>query len=153
MDTKLQKAVNALVLAKGNKSEAARSLGIPRPTLCDRVAKAKRHNITPTVKSPDLEVALAEQKMTHDIQIRDLKSQLEEATLQNVTASYIRKHVFKLGEYDPKPPKWTIKSTPSKNTPGVPTLFLSDFHYGEVVKKDAVNNLNNFIKKISQDIP
>ena len=146
----LLEAVNALVLAKGNKSSAAKKLNIPRSTLVTRISAAERENIVPTVKSPDLEVALAEQKMSYDLQIRDLKNQLEEATLQNVTASYVRKHVFKLGEYDPNPPKWLVKATPSKSTPGVPTLFLSDFHYGEVVKKDAVNNLNNFNKKISQ---
>jgi hypothetical protein len=146
----LLEAVNALVLAKGNKSLAAQNLNIPRSTLVTRISAAERENIVPTVKSPDLEVALAEQKMSYDLQIRDLKNQLEEATLQNVTASYVRKHVFKLGEYDPNPPKWLVKATPSKSTPGVPTLFLSDFHYGEVVKKDAVNNLNNFNKKISQ---
>jgi len=146
----LLEAVNALVLAKGNKSSAAKKLNIPRSTLVTRISAAERENIVPTVKSPDLEVALAEQKMSYDLQIRDLKNQLEEATLQNVTASYVRKHVFKLGEYDPNPPKWLVKAAPSKSTPGVPTLFLSDFHYGEVVKKDAVNNLNNFNKKISQ---
>jgi len=150
MKDKLLEAVNAVVLAKGNKSDAARKLNIPRPTLMTRLEAAERENIVPSVKSPDLEVALAEQKMTYELQIRDLKKQLEESTLHNITASYVRKHIFKLGEHEPNPPEWLIKAKPSKSTPGVPTLFLSDFHYGEVVKKDAVNNLNSFNKKISQ---
>ena len=33
----LQDAVNALVLAKGNISEASRALGLPRPTLNSRL--------------------------------------------------------------------------------------------------------------------
>ena len=150
MKDTLQESVNAVVLAKGSKSEASRNLKIPRTTLVSRLEAAERAGITPTVKSPDLEVALAEQKMANDLQIKDLKRQLEEATLQNVTSSYIRKHVFELGKYNAKPPKWLIKSSPAKGAPGVPTLFLSDFHYGEVVKPDAVNNLNKFDKKISQ---
>tara|TARA_R110000824_G_scaffold22240_5_gene81686 strand:- start:1157 stop:2389 length:1233 start_codon:yes stop_codon:yes gene_type:complete len=150
MKSKLQEALNALVLSKGNKAEAARRLDIPRPTFCDRVERAEREGLKPTVKSPSMEVALAEQKVVYDSQIRDIKKQLEESIQQNVTSDYVRKHIFKLGKHKAKPPKWITKSSPAKGAPGVPTLFLSDFHYGEVVKPDAVNNLNNFNKKISQ---
>ena len=150
MKDKLQEAINALVLAKGNKLEASRRLNIPRATFYDRVDKAKRAGIKPTVKSPNLEVALTEQKMVYETQIRDIKKQLEESIQQNITSDYVRKHVFKLGKHKAKPPKWVTKSSPATGTPGVPTLFLSDFHYGEVVRPDAVNNLNNFDKKISQ---
>ena len=150
MKDKLQETVNALVLAKGNKSQAAISLNIPRTTFITRLQSAERKGIKPTVRSPNLEVALAEQKMVYDLQIRDLKKQLDEAISQNVTADYVRKHVFKLGKHQVTPPKWTTKSSPATGAPGVPTLFLSDFHYGEVVKPEAVGNLNNFNKKISQ---
>jgi hypothetical protein len=150
MKDKLQETVNALVLAKGNKSQAAISLNIPRTTFMTRLDSAGRKGIKPTVRSPNLEVALAEQKMVYDLQVRDLKKQLEEAILQNVTADYVRKHVFKLGKHQATPPKWTTKSSPATGNPGVPTLFLSDFHYGEVVRPEAVGNLNNFNKKISQ---
>ena len=150
MKDKLQEAINALVLAKGNKLEASRRLDIPRATFYDRIDKAKRVGVKPTVKSPNLEVALTEQKMVYETQIRDIKKQLEESIQQNITSDYVRKHVFKLGKHKAKPPKWVTKSSPATGTPGVPTLFLSDFHYGEVVRPDAVNNLNNFDKKISQ---
>jgi len=146
----LQEAVNAVVLAKGNKSDAARALNIPRTTLISRLEAAERKEIKPTVKSPNLEVALAEQKMVYDLQIRELKKQLDEAIQQNVTSDYVRKSVFKLGKHKVNPPKWLVKSSPATGAPGVPTLFLSDFHYGEVVKSDAVNNLNTFNKKISR---
>ena len=95
----LQEAVNAVVLAKGNKSDAARALNIPRTTLISRLEAAEREEIKPTVKSPNLEVALAEQKMVYDLQIRELKKQLDEAIQQNVTSDYVRKSVFKLGKH------------------------------------------------------
>jgi len=150
MKDKLQETVNALVLAKGSKSDAARSLNIPRTTFISRLDAAERERIKPTVRPPNLEVALAEQKMVYDLQIRDLKKQLEEAIHQNVTADYVRKHVFKLGKHQATPPKWITKSSPATGNPGVPTLFLSDFHYGEVVRPEAIGNLNNFNKKISK---
>ena len=142
MIEKLQEAVNAVILAKGNKSDAARALNIPRTTLLTRLDAAEREGVKPTVKSPNLEVALAEQNMVYDLQIRDLKKQLDEAILQNVTSDYVRKNVFKLGKHNAKPPKWVTKSSPATGAPGVPTLFLSDFHYGEVVRPEAVNKLN-----------
>ena len=74
----LQEAVNALVMAKGNISEAARSLKLPRPTLNSRLEKAKLHNITPTVKGADTEAALTEQKLTYELQIKELKQQVDE---------------------------------------------------------------------------
>ena len=58
--------------------------------------------------------------------------------------------MFGLGEHSPKPPKWIHKSTPAKGAPGIPTLFISDFHWGEVVTKSNVNNLNEYDRKIGR---
>ena len=69
MKDKLQETVNALVLSKGNKSQAAISLNIPRTTFMTRLESAGRKGIKPTVRSPNLEVALAEQKMVYDLQV------------------------------------------------------------------------------------
>ena len=146
----LQDAVNALVLAKGNISEASRALGLPRPTLNSRLEKAKLNNIKPTVNAPGTEAALTEQKITYDLQIKELKQQVDELARENITATAIRKHVFGLGEHSPKPPKWIHKSTPAKGAPGIPTLFISDFHWGEVVTKSNVNNLNEYDRKIGR---
>ena len=146
----LQDAVNALVLAKGNISEASRALGLPRPTLNSRLEKAKLNNIKPTLKAPGTEAALTEQKITYDLQIKELKQQVDELARENITATAIRKHVFGLAEHEPKPPKWTHKSTPAKGAPGIPTLFISDFHWGEVVTKSNVNNLNEYDRKIGR---
>ena len=49
MKDKLQETVNALVLAKGSKSNAARSLSIPRTTFISRLESAERAGIKPTV--------------------------------------------------------------------------------------------------------
>jgi hypothetical protein len=147
----LQEAVNALVLAKGNKSEAARALSLPRPTLVSRLEKAKLNNIKPTAKAPDTEAALTEQKLTYELQVKELKQQVEELAKENITTSAIRKHVFMLAEHPLKPPKWLHTSTPQKGSPGVPTLFISDFHWGEVVYKNNVNNLNSYNRKIARE--
>ena len=147
---KLQTAVNSVILAGGSKADAAKKLGIPRTTLVSRLDAAEREGITPTVVAPSTEAALYEQKVAYEIQVKDLREQVKELAHENITAAKIRKTVFKLSEHTSKPPKWLIKSSPAKGAPGVPTLFLSDFHYGEVVNPKAVDGLNLYNKEIAK---
>ena len=150
MIDKIQEAVNAVVLAKGNKAEAAKNLGIPRTTLLGRLDPAEREGVAPNVNAPDTAAALVEQKILYDMQISELKKQVKELALDNITAEQIRKTVFKLHNRNAKPPKWLKKSSPAHGAPGVPTLFLSDLHWGEVVNPDEVNNLNSYDRAIAK---
>lgn len=150
IENKNLEAINALVVAKGNKAEAAKTLGIPRTTLIGRLEAAEREGIVPTVNAPDTDAALIEQKILYDMQISDLKKQVKELALDNITAEQIRKTVFKLHNRTAKPPKWLRKSSPAHGAPGVPTLFLSDLHWGEVVNPDEVNGLNKYDRSIAK---
>jgi hypothetical protein len=47
-------------------------------------------------------------------------------------------------------PAWLVKAT-SPESPGVPTLQLSDFHWGERVFPKQVNNVNDFNVAIARD--
>ena len=51
IENKNLEAINALVVAKGNKAEAAKTLGIPRTTLIGRLEAAEREGIVPTAVS------------------------------------------------------------------------------------------------------
>ena len=52
---------------------------------------------------------------------------------------------------DITPPEWTY-AAPSKGTsPGVPTLFLSDLHWGEIVRPGQVGGANIFNLAIARD--
>ena len=150
IENKNLEAINALVVAKGNKAEAAKTLGIPRTTLIGRLEAAEREGIVPTVNAPDTDAALIEQKILYDMQISDLKKQVKELALDNITAEQIRKTVFKLHNRTAKPPKWLRKNSPAHGAPGVPTLFLSDLHWGEVVNPDEVNGLNKYDRSIAK---
>ena len=150
IENKNLEAINALVVAKGNKAEAAKTLGIPRTTLIGRLEAAEREGIVSTVNAPDTDAALIEQKILYDMQISDLKKQVNELALDNITAEQIRKTVFKLHNRTAKPPKWLRKNSPAHGAPGVPTLFLSDLHWGEVVNPDEVNGLNKYDRSIAK---
>lgn len=46
-------------------------------------------------------------------------------------------------------PKWTVRGA-GESAPGVPTLLLSDFHWGEVVNPKEINNVNRFNLEIAR---
>ena len=76
-ENKNLEALNAVVIAKGNKSEAAKTLGIPRTTLISRLEAAEREGIKPSVNPPDTQAALIEQKILYDLQISELKKHIQ----------------------------------------------------------------------------
>ena len=43
-----------------------------------------------------------------------------------------------------QPPKWLTAPLKDQSAPGIPTLFLSDIHAGEVVKADQINGVNRY---------
>lgn len=57
----------------------------------------------------------------------------------------VRSAIFGLSEETPAPPGWLLREGgKSKNGPGVPTLFASDWHWGEVVNGTEINNVNSY---------
>lgn len=48
-----------------------------------------------------------------------------------------------------KAPAWTLKPFGSPSDPGVPTLFLSDLHWGERVKASQINGVNGYNLEIA----
>lgn len=47
-------------------------------------------------------------------------------------------------------PGWILDPRSAESAPGVPTLFLSDFHWGEVVAGPQINNVNVYDQAIAQ---
>lgn len=46
-------------------------------------------------------------------------------------------------------PAWTLKAAKASGSPGVPTLFLSDFHWWERVNKAEMNGVNEYDENIA----
>lgn len=86
-------------------------------------------------------------KAKHDPEtiIADLKRELQEARGEAQTAEALRQFIgtAKLAVDKLELPKWV--SEPKKaGAPGVPTIMLSDLHWGERVKKEQVGGVNEF---------
>jgi hypothetical protein len=85
-------------------------------------------------KSYDANVMLAAAKE----QIRLLEERL-------VTDEFVKRKILGISDTPPVIPEWTVKA-PAKvsDLAGVPTLFLSDWHWGEVVRPTEIGGVNAF---------
>jgi len=61
----------------------------------------------------------------------------------------VREAIFGLSAAKPDVPIWTIDPPKAKNSPGVPTLFASDWHWGEVIDPEQINGVNKYNLRIA----
>lgn len=130
-----------LIAKHGTAENAARKEGLSASTLRRLQAMGEKRNLSATTPLRD-----PLQKLS--VENADLKRQLKERIAKEDTAARIREEIWKIESHDPNPPKWPIKM--GKNGfRGMPMLFASDWHYGEVVRKEEVGGLNEFNAEIA----
>jgi hypothetical protein len=97
----------------------------------------------------------AEFKQKHDQTtiIARLESELKRATAESADAAQIKQLIGVLDEKisNANPPDWLSKPLTTPSAPGVPTLFLSDLHWGEIVHASQIGGVNSFNLKIAHD--
>jgi hypothetical protein len=128
-----------LVKKYGTVMLAAQAIGIPRQTLQHRIDRATQ------VLSPEeitADVIADENSLITKVQL--LETQLKTAKTNELEQRYVTEHIFKLSSAEANPPSWLIKTTAPKSSPGIPTLFASDWHWGEVVKKEQIGKVNEY---------
>jgi predicted phosphodiesterase len=90
---------------------------------------------------------LEEFKAKHDPAtiIAGLRKELEEARSEQTTAEVLREYVgaAKLETQALELPKW-LHAPKAGKLPGVPTLMLSDLHWGEVVVASQIGGVNSY---------
>lgn len=103
--------------------------------------------------SKDAGKSLSEFKDKHDplTKIAKLEAELKKAQQQSADATAIKEAVGTVGINLENPPAWTLKTPKKARFPGVPTLFLSDLHWGEVVHPSQINNINSFNLTIARE--
>lgn len=98
---------------------------------------------------------LDEFKAKHDPQIiiARLESELAKALEQSADAVVLKEVIGTIADRleTLEPPAWTLDPPKAADTPGVPTLFLSDLHWGEVVHPGQVNHVNRFNLAIARE--
>lgn len=135
----LQEAVDTFQATGSNYTQAALILGIPRPTVQSRIEQARRRGITPRTADPNDPLQLKSQ-------IKRLQSDLREAQQERVDHAMIKHKIIGLTREvnDVTPPGWMKSRETSHSQPGVPTLLVSDLHWGEVVDGRQINGVNQY---------
>lgn len=132
----------------GSCSAAARALGFPRTTVRRWVAfweegryGAQEPNYI--VKLEFDEPTIKESDILKD-KIRQLETQLKLSHKESLTEHYVREKIIGLSSETPQIPKWVLEPNIHKNWEAVPTLFLSDLHWGEVVDPSQIGGANEY---------
>ena len=82
--------------------------------------------------------------------IRHLQEEVIRLKKEALSSSVIRHEILKLSKTRPPIPGWLIERKPSAKSPGVPTLLLSDWHFGEVVDPDQIGGCNSYSLEIAR---
>lgn len=154
----LQEALN-LRAKYGSVRAAAKVSGIARSTLNDRVNKALESGM---VASGEIDDGDSDEVNTeHAIEIgvlnnkiKELQKALSNIEKTNIDIEEIRRKIGTISDLDPKKIKWFTESKKSfgPSTPGVPTLFFSDWHWGEVIKANQMVGIpNNYDLSIARE--
>lgn len=147
----LIQTVKAYRSAGGNKERAAKFLNIPSTTFQHRLKTAMRERIEDNMASADEILLTAEQTAeTKDELIRALQMQLRTMKDETLTDQFVKQKIIRLSEADVEPPKWLVESPKKGHVTGVPTIFASDWHWGEVVDTKQINEVNNYDIGIAQ---
>lgn len=136
----LQEAVD-LVARHGTIAEAARQSGIPEMTIRNRRSEAKQSGIKPNVGADDMTDVAALQA-----RLKRLEDDLAAEQKKAINRTEIRQAIIGLKNdvaNTPAPP-WILREPKSGSSPGVPTLMLSDLHWGEVVHPSQINGVNRY---------
>ena len=143
----MQEALNAYA-KMGSKTEAAKLLGINPNTFNTRIRVAKASGLQPTIRVANKE--LTELLEAQD-KIRQLESMLNGQEEEKLTSDYIKKVILKMSTAKTSTPNWLVKPVKGKTVAGIPTLFASDWHWGEVVDPNQINCVNEYNVAIGQD--
>ena len=140
-----QEVISALEKCKGSKSEAAFLLGIPRTTFINRLSAAQRLGVVQKAEP------LVDESVELKDKIRNLEAQIAAHRRETLDDKYVREKIIGLSEQSPVVPEWMLKGKQSQGAPGVPTLFASDWHWGEVVDCDQIGGVNEYDMGIAQE--
>lgn len=120
--------------------KAAVALGMKRTTYREALLRAQAGPAAPTVvRNSGLEQ-----------QLRDAERKLREIERDNLKTDAIRQYIFNLAQADCTIPQWVNERRVFGYHHGVPVLFLSDLHHGEVVFPEQVFGANKFDSDISR---
>jgi len=134
--------LDAYNAAGGNKTAAAKALGMSRAAYRRAYAKAQEGAGIP--QGPDVQIQVLRQ------QVSTLQRELFNREADKLEADEVRRGILELGQHVSTPPEWATDRKKFPYNHGVPSLFLSDLHFGEVVRAEEVFFANEYDSDIAE---
>ena len=142
----LQRTADVLARHNGHQPSAGKELGIVQSAVARRLEMIRRAGIKPSagVEDPN---NLAHVKQ----QLKRAQTELAQAREQALDAATIKRKIIGLKEGAERAeiPNWVLTPRGPDSAPGVPILFLSDLHWGEVVHPTQINGVNRYSIEIA----
>ncbi|RFA24440.1 hypothetical protein CAI21_21700 [Alkalilimnicola ehrlichii] len=127
----------------GTKAGAARRLGMDERNLKRRLKVLLGEDQEQEVDASPME--LDELRS----QVRSLTAELRTARKDELTQRKVRREIFNLSEQSSEPPQWLVRTGGLSKSPGVPTLFASDWHWAEHVTPSEIGGVNEYTLPIA----
>lgn len=133
-----------------NQTAAAIALGIARSTLqyhlnnSGAMLQSDSATVDPLPKSTDKDIS---QTLILRDRIRRLEDELRDIQRESLDAHFVRSKILRIKEHvDAMPPPSWLQPPPRRQTlsQSVPTLMLSDLHWGEMVDKGQMGGVNEY---------
>lgn len=107
----------------------------------------------PVPPAPPVEAPKVDHEAVLKARVRVLETQLASDQKSAVTEEAIRRKIINLREAveSAPPPQWVLAPLGKADSPGVPTLFLSDLHWGEVVQPTQIGGVNSYDLATARD--
>lgn len=137
-------------------------LSAPAPTVTLIEAKqAVAPRVSPQERRIRAQTDLAESLIENDTdkvervrlekEVQRAQTQLRRLNEQMLTDVTVREKILNIAHHKPQAPEWLADSSSIAVTdPGVPILFASDWHWGEVVNPDEIGGVNKFDLEIAR---
>lgn len=144
--SQMQAAIDAMA-QHPTQLKAAASLNLCRGTFEHRIREAQRRGLVPTAGVLNLH---SPEVLTR--RIKQLESDLKAANRARFDHAVIKDKILTLEKNvtDTVSPKWMLTPAKGHDFPGVPTLTLSDLHWGEVVDPSQVGGVNEYNMTIAR---
>lgn len=78
-------------------------------------------------------------------EIKALKAQIRDKIAEEFDATTVKQKIFDIASGEINQPTWLVQSRKNSNSSlGIPTIFASDWHYGEKVFSQQIGYVNSF---------
>jgi hypothetical protein len=127
-----------------SKVEGAKLIGMNCNTFYSRLKMAQSRGLVASIETKVEEISLMDKLSEANDRIKQLESMAFSSQEERVTSDYIKRKIIKIKDSKVAVPRWLIKPSNKKKFAGVPTIFASDWHWGEIVDPNQINGVNEY---------